>query len=61
MIKLIGLGAAVGHAVGVEVGEHLLLPGVEGAAEAGDLGDRAAGEGFDHLLTAAKCARPNHT
>ena len=36
-----GLGAAVGDAVGVEVGEHLMLPRLQGAAESGDLGDRA--------------------
>jgi hypothetical protein len=28
---------AVGDAVGVEVGQYLLLPGLEGAAEASDL------------------------
>ena len=45
-----GLGAAVGDAVGVEVGQHLCPPGTEGAAEAGNLGDRAAVEGVNHLL-----------
>jgi hypothetical protein len=45
-----GFGAAVGDTFGVEVGQHLRLPGLGGAAEAGDLGDRAGGEGVDHLL-----------
>ena len=36
-----GFGAAVGDAVGVEVGEHLLLPRSEGPAEPSDFGDRA--------------------
>src|SRR5215207_7482944 len=45
-----GFGAAVGHAASVEVGENLGLPGLEGTAEPGDLGDRAGGEAGDHLL-----------
>lgn len=32
------LGAAVADAVGVEVGQELVPPGAEGAAESGDLG-----------------------
>src|SRR5215203_4210982 len=43
------LGAAVGDAVGVEVGQHLLLPGLEGAAQTGNLGDRAAGEAVEYF------------
>ena len=39
-----GFGAAVGDPAGVEVGQHLLPPGLEGAAEPGDLGDRAGGK-----------------
>jgi len=34
-----GLGPAVVRAAGGEVGEELLAPGAQGAAEAGDLGD----------------------
>src|SRR5215213_2451381 len=45
-----GLGAAVGDAGGVEVGRHLLAPGLEGAAEPAYLGDRAAGEAVQHLV-----------
>lgn len=45
-----GFGAAVGDPVGVEVGQYLAPPGFESAAEAGDLGDWAAREGFDHPL-----------
>jgi len=39
----------VGGAVGVEVGQERFLPLLEGAAEAGDLGDRAAREPVDNL------------
>jgi hypothetical protein len=45
-----GLGAAVAHAVGVEVGQDLSPPGPQGPPESGDLGDRAGGEGRDDLL-----------
>ena len=45
-----GFGAAVGDAAGVEVGQHLLAPGLQGAAEPGDLGDRAGREAGDDLL-----------
>lgn len=45
-----GLGAAVGHAVGVEVSEHLLTPLAQSAAEARDFGDRTGREGGDDLL-----------
>ena len=45
-----GLCTAVGDAAGVEVGEHLLPPGLEGAAEPSHLGDRARGEAGDDLL-----------
>src|SRR5215218_10998262 len=43
------LGAAVGDAVGVEVGQHLLLPGFEGAAQTGNLGDGAAGKAVEYF------------
>jgi hypothetical protein len=43
-------GAAVGDPVGVESGQDVLLPLLEGAAEAGDLGDWAGGEGRDDVL-----------
>jgi hypothetical protein len=36
-----GFGAAVAGAVGVEVAEELGAPLLQGAAQAGDLGDRA--------------------
>ena len=42
-----GFGAAVAGSAGGEVGQELGPPGGEGAAESGDLGDRAAGEGLD--------------
>ena len=45
-----GFGAAVVRAVGVEVPEELAAPLGEGLAEAGDLGDRAGGEGVEDLL-----------
>jgi hypothetical protein len=41
-------GSAVGHAVGSEVGEHLLAPAAQGAAESGDLGDRAGRERLEY-------------
>src|SRR5215213_9411888 len=34
-----GFGAAVGDAAGIEVGEHLLSPGLEGAAKPSHLRD----------------------
>src|SRR5262249_60337331 len=37
-------GAAVGNATGLEVGEHLLAPGRQGAAEPCDFGNRAGWE-----------------
>src|SRR4249919_456412 len=43
-------GAAVGDSIGVEVGQHLGLPGLQRSAEPGDLGDRTGGEAGDHLL-----------
>ena len=43
-------GAAVGDPAGVEVRQDLLAPGAEGAAEPGDLGDRAGVEAVEHLL-----------
>jgi hypothetical protein len=45
-----GFGAAVARAVGVEVAQELGAPGLEGLAEAGDLGDRARVERGDGLL-----------
>ena len=39
-----GFGAAVVGAAGVEVAEELAAPLSQGASEAGDFGDRAAGE-----------------
>jgi len=39
-----GFGAAVVGAAGVEVAEELAAPLFQGASEAGDFGDRAAGE-----------------
>lgn len=50
MIRLMGFGAAVGDAAGVEVGQHLGSPGPQGAAEAGDFGDGAGVEGVEDLL-----------
>jgi hypothetical protein len=55
-----GFGATVGDSVGVEVGQHLGLPGLQRSAEPGDLGDRTGGEAGDHLLrdlAAAICGR----
>src|SRR5829696_1771137 len=46
-----GLGAAVVGSAGGEVGQELVLPGPQGAAEPGDLGDRAGGERGEHLLS----------
>ena len=43
-------GAAVADAAGVEVREHLLTPLPQGAAEAGEFGDWAAGERGDDVL-----------
>jgi hypothetical protein len=39
-----GFGASVVGPLGGEVGQELVAPGPECAAESGDLGDRAAGE-----------------
>ena len=44
-----GFGAAVVGAAGVEVAEELAAPLSQGASEAGDFGDRAAGEGVEDL------------
>jgi hypothetical protein len=44
-----GLGAGVVGAAGVEVAEELAAPLSQGASEAGDFGDRAAGEGVEDL------------
>ena len=44
-----GFGAAVGDAVGLEVGQDLGPPGAQGAAEACDFGDRAGVQGRDQL------------
>ena len=44
------LGPTVGGAAGVEVGQEGVFPLSEGAAESGDLGDRAGGEPVDDLL-----------
>jgi len=45
-----GLGAAVAGAVGVEVGQECRGPLLQGAAEAGDLGDRTGRQRRDELL-----------
>ena len=45
-----GLGPTVAGAAGVEVGQEGVFPLFEGTTEAGDLGDRARGEGSDDLL-----------
>jgi hypothetical protein len=42
-------GAAVVGPAGGEVGQELLLPGTQGATQAGDLGDRAGVERVDDL------------
>ena len=44
-----GFGSAVVRAACGEVGQELGLPGAQGAAQAGDLGDRAGVEGVDDL------------
>src|SRR5215212_9736012 len=44
-----GFGAAVGDTTGVEVGEHLLAPGLQCSAEPGDLGDRTGREAGNYL------------
>src|SRR5829696_8334573 len=36
--------------MGVEVGQYLLAPGLEGATQSGDFGDRAGREAGDHFL-----------
>ena len=46
-----GFGAAVARAVGVEVAEELGAPLLQGAAQAGDLGDRARRERGEDLLS----------
>jgi hypothetical protein len=43
-----GFGAAVAGASGGEVGQELFAPGTQCSAEAGDLGDRAGVERFQH-------------
>jgi len=45
-----GLGAAVGDAVGLEPGQDVLAPHLQGPTEAGDFGDRAGGERGDDLF-----------
>ena len=45
-----GFGASVGRAAGVEVAQELASPPAQRDAEAGDLGDRAGGQGRDDLL-----------
>src|SRR5215208_426429 len=45
-----GFGTAVGDAAAIEVGEHLLSPGLEGAAKPSHLGNRARREAGDDLL-----------
>ena len=53
-----GFGAAVGGVGGVEVGKELAAPLLEGASDAGDLGDRARCEGGHDLLgQAPACGR----
>jgi hypothetical protein len=49
MMEVDRFGAAVGDAGGVEVGQHLLAPRLEGAAEPRDLGDRAGRKAVQHL------------
>src|ERR1700712_931886 len=43
------LGGSIGGRRVVEVGEQLAAPGVQGASEAGELGDRAAAQPGDQL------------
>src|SRR5690606_11044058 len=45
-----GFGAAVVRSAGGEVGQECGLPAAQGAAQAGDLGDRAGVERLDDLL-----------
>src|SRR4051794_6078085 len=45
-----GFGAAVVGPAGGEVGQELVLPGPQGPAQAGDLGDRAGRERSDDLF-----------
>lgn len=45
-----GLGAAVAHAAGVEVGQDLCPPGAQGPAEPCDFRDRTRRERSDDLL-----------
>ena len=54
--QVVRFDRSVGRAAGVEVGEQLFAPGVQGAAESGDLADRAVQGGLDGLLRAG--ARP---
>jgi hypothetical protein len=51
-----GFGAAVGDAAGVEVGKHLLPPGLEGAAEPGHFG---IGQDGKPLITFSASRRPS--
>jgi hypothetical protein len=46
-----GFGAAVGDPTGVEVGEHLLAPGLQCSAEPSHLRDRTRREAGNHLLS----------
>ena len=48
-----GFGAAVGGPVGGEVAQVGVLPLAQGAAQAGDIGDRACREGGQDLFGAA--------
>jgi hypothetical protein len=45
-----GFGAAVGHTAGGEVGQDLLAPLPQRAAESGDFVDRAGVQGLEELL-----------
>lgn len=47
---VVGLGPAVGRAVGVEVGQECRSPAAQCLVEPGDLGDRAGRQGCDQLL-----------
>jgi len=47
------LGAAVGDAMGLEPGQDVFAPHLQGPPQPGDLGDRAVMEGADGLLRIA--------
>ena len=51
MIKLMASVPPLETPTGVEVGEHLLAPGLQCSAEPSDLGDRTGREAGDHLLS----------